>query len=1677
LSSAGGFAAGAVGVNLDEKPWAGGYADADVLVGWVWPRTADSPVLVTNLPTQVSSFIGRQAELVAVRRLVAGSRLVTLTGAGGAGKTRLGLQVAAGLADALDGVWFADLAPLQDPDLVAVTVANVLGVRHEPDRPVAEAVVQAVGERRLLVVLDNGEHVIGACAKLAAALLAGCPNLALLATSREPLGIDGEQVYRVPSLGVPATGDDAQTIRASEAVRLLADRAASQGVPLGWDEQSAQVAGRICQQLDGIPLAIELAAARLRVMPTGELEARLDERFALLTGGSRAGLARQQTLRAMVDWSWELLTSPERAVLARLSAFAGGFGLAAAEAVAAAEDVPAEEALGHLGALVDKSLVQFGDTGAGPGRYRLLETVRQYAAEQLDAMGPAAAEATRMAHRDYYLALAERAAPELRAAEQAAWLDRLDAELGNLRAAIAFSLTQVDPVPGLRLAASLRFYWRIRGHAAEGAGVLRAMLDMPGAQGTTLTRAQALTDAANLLVHTGDYAIAEDYCQEALAIARAADDGRMVAEVLSQHAGVFLPQGKAEAALPLIESGLSLARRLGELHLTARLLAARAFATSVAGDEEAAARDAAEALRLFRQAGDRIQTGQMLGNIGYDELSAGDLNAARRHLAEALDIARAVNDRTSVVYQTLNLGLAEYLGGSPEAAEALFAESFDLARCTGMRSQVAYALVGLALDHDVADPGWSARLHGAADQALADQGSVLEPLEAGLANLDRERLRATMGAEAFEAGYTAGRTLDLAQVLAALGRTRTTAGPAWMVGSDEAVTGSGAGGVVARPGLLRRLGGPTRVTVVSAPPGSGKTVLLRSWISQSGLSGRAAWVAAGRDIRDPLRFWVSVLGALRRTGQGPTLVQALTAAPDLDGWAITERLLADLAPLADRIWLVIDDLHELSLEALRQLELLVMRAPPGLRFVLATRQDVRLGLHRLRLEGELAEIREPDLRFSVAEAAELFSAAGIELPDPTLALLVERTEGWAAGLRLAALSLAGHPDPGRFAEEFSGTERTVAEYLMAEVLDRQPEPVRRLLLRTSVLDRVNGELADLLTGNEGGERVLQDLEEANSLVVSLDTARSWFRYHQMFADLLALELRRTAPGEVAGLHQAAAGWFAEHKHPVQAIRHAQAACDWGLAARLLAGLWPCLYLDGQDAVIHELVAGFPAEVSAADAELAAVAAGDELARGSLEAAERYLALAERGSVSVPDERRARLDILLGIARLLLARQRGSPQAVAEQTRRLQALTEAAPTPQAPGHTAAAAGLGEELRALALISLGSVEAWTARYEDAERHLKQGVVLARRVGRPYLEFSGLAYLAMAVIGRSFAQAAERSEQAIELARRHGWTDEPAVGSAYLALGSALTWQGRLEEAEPWVQHAERTVGADADPAAGTWVHYLRGILELARGRPADALAAFRAAERLAERLAPPHPLVPRARAMLLQALVRLGETERAEQVLAGLGEHDRDHGEMHIVTAVLRLAQHDPSAAAVALAPVVGGSDAVLPRFWLAHAFLLEAIARDALSDPAAAGRALERALDLAEPDGALWAFLLHPAPGLLERHAGHGTAHAALIAEILSLLAGRAPARPPDAREPPLEPVTDSELRVLRYLPTNLTAPEIASELYVSRNTVKAHMRNLYAKLGTHRRADTVARARALGLLAPSPLKARAELVG
>jgi len=828
-----------------------------------------------------------------------------------------------------------------------------------------------------------------------------------------------------------------------------------------------------------------------------------------------------------------------------------------------------------------------------------------------------------------------------------------------------------------------------------------------------------------------------------------------------------------------------------------------------------------------------------------------------------------------------------------------------------------------------------------------------------------------------------------------------------VTGTSEKSTGDPvrvvAGGVILRPELFERLDRAGRVTEVSGPAGSGKSVLLRSWIDEAGLAEHAAQVSVPDSDGDPQRFWTSVADALRDTAAGSALVRPVTA---LDGWAVVDRLLADLGSLRDRIWLVIDDVHALgSAETLRQLERLLMRAPAELRFVLASGHDLRLGLHRLRLEGELTEIRAAALRFSRDEAGALFEAAGVRLPESALTLLHERTEGWAAGLRLAALSLTGHPDPERFAAEFCGSERTVAEYLLAEVLERQSEEVRRLLSRTSVLDRVSGPLADLLTGGSGGGRILRELEQAGAFVVALDARRSWFRYHRLFADLLELELWHTEAAELAALHGTAAGWFAEHGFGAEAIHHAQAAQDWERAGCLLAGHWLGITLAGQAAAVHQLVTSFPADAVTANAELTAVAAAAELMRGSLAEGARYLAVAAAGAASVPATRREHFHITLAVLRLYLARQRGDLRAVAEEVEQLQ---------PAGAADVAQLGLGEELRALALISLGIAELWCLRLHEAEAHLERGVALARRLGRPVLEITGLAHWGLVASFRSPALAVQRGLQAVELAQRHGWGGEPLVAIAYPMLAGSLIWQGEHQEAERWLMEGEYALRSEVDPATGILFHLVRGFLEIARGHPRVALTAV----------------------------------------------------------AALRLARENPRAATAALAPVLDSAAPESHQVWRIAAFLLEASARDALGEREAAGRALERGLDLAEHDGLLFPFLLHAVPELLERQARQRTAHPALIRKIIGMLGGRTPATPAAGRPEHLpEPLSQAEARVLRFLQTSLSAPEIARELYVSVNTVRTHMRHLYDKLGAHRRLEALDRARALGLLAPVPQRA------
>ena len=867
--------------------------------------------------------------------------------------------------------------------------------------------------------------------------------------------------------------------------------------------------------------------------------------------------------------------------------------------------------------------------------------------------------------------------------------------------------------------------------------------------------------------------------------------------------------------------------------------------------------------------------------------------------------------------------------------------------------------------------------------------------------------------------------------------------------------------IVARRALFERLdsGGESGVTLVSAPPGSGKTILLRSWIEHARLADRVAWVSVERGERDAQRFWLAVVEQLRAGDWPDGFVEKLTPTPVFSGEGLVTRLISELGSLGGSVVLVIDDLHELHApEALAQLEMLLTLRPPLLRIVLATRHDPQLGLHRLRLAGQLTELRASDLRFTREETRELLTMSGIGLSDEGVALLEARTEGWAAGLRLAVLSLTGHPDPERFVAEFSGSERTVADYLLAEVLARQPDEVRRLLLRTSILDRVSGPLADALVGGSGAERILHALEQANAFVVALDPARSWFRYHNLFADLLRLELRRTEPAAVKELHRAAAAWYEAHGHVVDAVRHAQAAEDWPHAARLLADHTFNLWVNGQQATIHALLADFPDE-AVSDPELAVVFAADQLARGSLDDAAAHIALAERYVAALPAERRHRLEVAIALARLSIARRRGDYGSVLEQVREW--------LDPAAADTPGALTLSNEARLAALVNLGIVELWSLRIDEAIQHLEEGLALARQIDRPYAAVDCLTHLALAAGRHSLARQREQCLVAIGIVEAQGWTTQPIACAALATMGMADVWQGRFAEAEHWLDWAERALRPDLAPATALLVHMARGLLHVGQGRLEQAVAAFRVAAECQARLVTRHALTVQIRQFLVSTLLRLGETAAAQATLAGLSDEERAWGEGRAAAAALHLAAGEARAAVDALAPVLDGSAPVLGELSVIQALLLDTMARDRLGEPQAAEDDIERALDLAEPDALIFPFVMTPARDLLARHRQHRTAHAALLADILDVIAGSSlPARA-DAPLALREDLSESELHVLRYLPSNLSAPEIAAELYLSTNTVKTHMRHIYAKLDVHRRTEAVERARALGLLGPS----------
>jgi LuxR family maltose regulon positive regulatory protein len=855
-------------------------------------------------------------------------------------------------------------------------------------------------------------------------------------------------------------------------------------------------------------------------------------------------------------------------------------------------------------------------------------------------------------------------------------------------------------------------------------------------------------------------------------------------------------------------------------------------------------------------------------------------------------------------------------------------------------------------------------------------------------------------------------------------------------------------GTVVRPRLWARLdrGMERPFTLVSAPAGSGKTELLAQWIATGGPPGPVAWVPLGRDEADPHRFWADVMASL-----GGAHVGLATLAPPPRGELrpFLTSVINTMAAVDEPLVLVLDDLHLAgSPGVIRDLEWVLENAPANFRLVAATRSDPLFRLQRLRVAERMSEVRAADLAFTREEAAVLLR--GLDLPRDDLELLWRRTEGWVAGLKLAQLSLEGHEDPHAFVAGFAGGDSAVSDYLMSEVVARQPPDTLDFLLRTSIAERMTGELAEALTGDASGSHMLRELERRDAFVSRVGARHGWYRYHGLFADVLRAELHRRLPGEAPRLHRIAAAWHARNGAPLEALRHAVEAGDWVLAGEVLGDYWLVFVLRGAGMALYELVERIPEEVVRSDAELSLATAGLLLERGDPEGADKLLVRAHELVMDLPEPRRRRFAVTSAATALYRARLRGDVQEALSAARIV--LDE---------HWDREVAV--EVRALTLANLGIAEFWDGDLEDAGEHLQQAAGLALECSNDFVLFLAESYAAAADAreGR-LNESRTRAHTAIQLAERRGWTRLAHAAVAYSALARVHLWQGEVDRAEALAEQATRALEHSPEPLLRPAVAQLRARLCMLKGdhlTALDLLAAAGAHEPL-----PPFLRVSKG---LLEAelWLGLGEPARARRRLAEVDAEDAPDAAIGL--ARLELASGDPGAAIRAVVSFLADERQPVLPFARTEAWTIDAIARHAVHDEDGAMRALERALDLAEPRGYSGILARYGAPLrlLLRRRVERGTGHRALAAQLLSTLDGSA-AGDRAAPSTLLEPLSERELTVLRFLPTMMSNAEIASEMFVSVNTVKTHLKHVYRKLDVADRRDCVRRARELRLLSP-----------
>jgi len=643
----------------------------------------------TNLPTQLTSFVGREDDIAEVARLCADARLVTLVGAGGVGKTRLAQEVAFRLLDKHpDGVFLVELAPLSDAGGLHQQVLAALGVGEDDRRSPAQTLTAHVAHRRILLLIDNCEHLVDACAALVEDLLTAGPGVRILATSRELLRIPVETAWRVPSMSTPPPDTGLDDLAGFEAARLFLERARTMCAGLELSAADAGHVARICARLEGIPLAIELAAARTRLLSVGEIAERLDDRFGLLSTGARTGPGRHKTLRAAIDWSYDSLTVPERRLFEGLSVFSGGFSMQAAEAVCDAADLSPSTVLETLGGLADKSMV-VSDRGPGGSRFRMLETLRQYGAERLSETGGTESMGDR--HLAWALALGAEAEPHLDGTEQAEWLRRLAVEHDNLRSALGWAAGTSDGGALLPLATALGRFWEVRGHLNEGRRWLEAALESGPAERVAL-RARAHRWAGVLAQRQGDHNAARRHYEAGLGLSRDAEDRRGMASALHSLGNLEGLEGRLDAAHALYEESLSIGRDLGDVRVAAASLTNLGWISQTRGDFVAARRFTEEALAAWRELGDQQGLAQTLSAVAYLALLQGDYPAVRSSCGQSLELQRALGDRYGACWSLTYLGWAAQNEGDLATARQLHDEALAVRRELGDRYGEAWSL-------------------------------------------------------------------------------------------------------------------------------------------------------------------------------------------------------------------------------------------------------------------------------------------------------------------------------------------------------------------------------------------------------------------------------------------------------------------------------------------------------------------------------------------------------------------------------------------------------------------------------------------------------------------------------------------------------------------------------------------------------------------------------------------------------------------------------------------------------------------------------------------------------------------------------------------------------------------------------------------------------------------------